>query len=195
MDSIQGTCKIFNLSSIYFLVYIFLYTYSAETVQNHLYKTCLSVICKLSYNLLNTVKKVQKQDGFMCPGDRGRIFEPIGFEYKTQWTNTDCNTVHGEAQVGYSCEDMAASDMWLTATTQDSYTRYRLGKHQSSNLKGIFLSIKPLSNYHKWGTVCPELFVAGIIISPGIFFILLHNSFALPGVLPCSTCSIWFACF
>lgn len=90
---------------------MFLYTYSAEAVQNHLYKTCLSITCKLYYNLLNTVKKVQKQDGFMCPGDRGGLFGPIGFEYKTQWTNINCNTVHGEAQIDYSCGDMAASDM------------------------------------------------------------------------------------
>lgn len=55
------------------------------------------------------VKKEQKQDGFMCPGDSGGLFEHIGFEYKTQWTNTDCNTVHGEAQVDYYCEDMVAS--------------------------------------------------------------------------------------
>ena len=75
---------------------MFLYTYSIETVQNHLYKTCFRIACKLSYNLLNMVKKVQKQDGFMCPGDSGGLFEHIGFEYKTQWTNTHCNTVHGE---------------------------------------------------------------------------------------------------
>ena len=81
---------------------------------------------------------MQKQDGFRCPGDRGGLFEHREFEYKTQWTNTDCNTAHGEVQVDYSCEDTAASDMWLTATTQQPYTRCRLGKHQSSNLKGIF---------------------------------------------------------
>lgn len=144
---------------------MFLYTYSVETVQNHLYKTYFRITCKLSYNLLNMVKKVQKQDGFMCPGDSGGLFEHIGFEYKTQWTNTDCNTVHGEAQAADSCEDMAASDMWLTATTQHPYTRYRLGKHRSSNLKGIFFVNKALILHHHIQNILGQAIISQTIIN------------------------------